>query len=111
MARFEMHSHSDMSNIRLIDCINTVDSLINYAVEIGLEGICLTDHEALGNWVKLDQIRQKIQEKNPDFKIGYGNEIYLVDERGSGQRYWHFILIAKMQLVQRCCGNYHQILG
>lgn len=77
------------------DCINTVDKLVNYAVEIGLEGICLTDHEALGNWVKLDQIRQKIQEKNPDFKIGYGNEIYLVNERGSGQRYWHFILIAK----------------
>ena len=61
MARFEMHSHSDMSNIRLIDCINTVDSLVDYAVEIGLEGICLTDHEALGNWVKLDQKRQKIQ--------------------------------------------------
>ena len=95
MARFEMHSHSDMSNIRLIDCINTVDSLVNYAVEIGLEGICLTDHEALGNWVKLDQIRQKVQEKHVDFKIGYGNEIYLVDERESGQRYWHFILIAK----------------
>ena len=95
MARFEMHSHTDMSNIRLIDCINTVDSLVNYAVEIGLEGICLTDHEALGNWVKLDQIRQKIQEKHVDFKIGYGNEIYLVDERESNQRYWHFILIAK----------------
>lgn len=95
MARFEMHSHSDMSNIRLIDCINTVDSLVNYAVEIGLEGICLTDHEALGNWVKLDQKRQKIQKKNPNFKIGYGNEIYLVDERESNQRYWHFILIAK----------------
>ncbi len=95
MARFEMHSHSDMSNIRLIDCINTVDSLIDYAIEIGLEGICLTDHEALGNWIKLDQKRQKIQEKNPNFKIGYGNEIYLVDERKSNQRYWHFILIAK----------------
>ena len=95
MARFEMHSHSDMSNIRLIDCINTVDSLVDYAIEIGLEGICLTDHEALGNWIKLDQKRQKIQEKNPDFKIGYGNEIYLVDERETNQRYWHFILIAK----------------
>ena len=95
MARFEMHSHSDMSNIRLIDSINTIDSLVDYAIEIGLEGICLTDHEALGNWVKLDQKRQKIQEKNPDFKIGYGNEIYLVDERETNQRYWHFILIAK----------------
>ena len=49
----------------------------------------------MGNWIKLDQKRQKIQEKNPDFKIGYGNEIYLVDERETNQRYWHFILIAK----------------
>ena len=91
----ELHSHSDMSNIRLINCINTVDSLVNYAVEIGLEGICCTDHEALGNWIKLDQIRQKIQEKNPNFKIGYGNEIYLTDDRSAGQKYFHFILIAK----------------
>jgi len=101
MARFEMHSHSDMSNIRLIDCINTVDSLVDYAIEIGLEGICLTDHEALGNWVKLDQKRQQVQKDHPDFKIGYGNEIYLVDERGAdnihnnGGKYFHFILIAK----------------
>ena len=95
MARFEMHSHTDMSNIRLIDSINTVDSLVDYAIEIGLEGICLTDHEALGNWVKLDQKRQKVQQDHPDFKIGYGNEIYLVDERVPNQKYFHFILIAK----------------
>ena len=95
MARFEMHSHSDMSNIRLIDCINTVDSLVDYAIEIGLGGICLTDHEALGNWIKLDQKRQQVQKEHPDFRIGYGNEIYLVDERESGQKYFHFILIAK----------------
>ena len=71
MARMELHSHSDMSNIRLIDCINTVDSLVDYAVEIGLEGICLTDHEALGNWVKLDQKRQKIQEEMTEQSLEY----------------------------------------
>ena len=98
MARFEMHSHSDMSNIRLIDCINTVDSLVDYAVEIGLEGICLTDHEALGNWIKLDKKRQEVQKDHPDFKIGYGNEIYLTDDRESGQKYYHFILIAKDEI-------------
>ena len=93
-----MHSHTDMSNIRLIDSINTVDSLVDYAIEIGLEGICLTDHEALGNWIKLDKKRQEVQKKYPDFKIGYGNEIYLVDERISGQKYFHFILIAKDEI-------------
>lgn len=77
------------------DCINTVDKLVDYAIEIGLEGICLTDHEALGNWVKLDQKRQQVQKNHPDFKIGYGNEIYLTDDRSTGQKYWHFILIAK----------------
>lgn len=94
-SRFELHCHSDFSNIRLIDSINQVDKLVDYAIEIGLEGLCLTDHEALGGWVKLDQKRQQIQKEHPDFKIGYGNEIYLIDERKPGQRYFHFILIAK----------------
>ena len=52
----------------------------------------------MGNWIKLDKKRQQVQEKNPDFKIGYGNEIYLTDDRESGQRYWHFILIAKDEI-------------
>ena len=95
MARFEMHSHSEYSNVRLLDSINKVEDLVDYALEIGLEGICLTDHELLGGWVRLDKKRQEIQKEHPNFKIGYGNEIYLVDERISGQRYWHFILIAK----------------
>ena len=93
-----MHSHTDMSNIRLIDSINTVDSLVDYAIEIGLEGICLTDHEALGNWIKLDKKRQEVQKEHPDFRVGYGNEIYLVDERGASQKYYHFILIAKDEI-------------
>ena len=83
------------SNIRLLDCINQPKDLINRALEIGLAGICCTDHEALGAHVTFDKLRSYAKEKDPDFKIGLGNEIYLVNERVSNQKYWHFILIAK----------------
>ena len=96
--RFELHCHSDYSNIRLIDSINQIDKIVDYAIEIGLAGICLTDHEALGGWIKLDKKRQQVQETYPDFKIGYGNEIYLTDDRSTSQKYWHFILIAKDEI-------------
>lgn len=45
--------------------------------------------------MEVNQYAKKIHEKYPDFKIALGNEIYLVDERKSGQKYYHFILIAK----------------
>lgn len=95
MARFECHSHSHYSNLRLLDCINKPKDLIYYAAEIGLAGLCLTDHESLGAHVELDKLQKEIKEKYPNFKIGKGNEIYLTDTRDSGQKYWHFILIAK----------------
>ena len=34
-------------------------------------------------------------ETTKDFKIAIGNEIYLIEERGNNQKYYHFILIAK----------------
>ena len=60
-------------------------------VEIGLSGLAITDHESLAGSIQIC----KLQEKYPDFKIAIGNEIYLVEDRGSGQKYYHFILIAK----------------
>ena len=95
LSRFECHAHTMYSNIRLLDCINQPKDLVDRALEIGLSGICCTDHEALGAHVTFDKLREYAKEKNPNFKIGLGNEIYLVDERVSNQKYWHFILIAK----------------
>ena len=83
------------SNIRLLDCINRPIDLINKAIELGLSGIAITDHECLSAHMEVNQYAQKIKETNPDFKIALGNEIYLVDERESGIKYNHFILIAK----------------
>ena len=45
--RFEVHSHSMYSNLRLLDSINRPKDLINRAVELGLAGIAITDHEAI----------------------------------------------------------------
>lgn len=78
-----------------MDCINTPKKLVDYAQEIGLRGICITDHEALGGHVELDKIQQELIEQGSDFKIGFGNEIYLTEDRESGQKYFHFILVAK----------------
>ena len=95
MLRFECHSHTHYSNIRLVDSINRPDQLIKKAQEIGLAGIAITDHEALCSSIEINILAKKIKETNPDFKIGLGNEIYLIDERKNGIKYYHFILIAK----------------
>lgn len=44
---------------------------------------------------------QKIAEKYPNFKVALGNEIYLCPSREMGQKYYHFILIAKNKIGHR----------
>ena len=92
---FGCHNHTDYSNIRLLDSTNKPKALIDKAIELGMSGIAITDHECLSAHMEVNQYAQQIKEKHPDFKIALGNEIYLVDERISGQKYYHFILIAK----------------
>ena len=93
--RFEPHSHTMYSNIRLIDSINKPKDLIDRAIENGLSGIAITDHEALCCHIEVNSYAQELVEKYPDFKVALGNEIYLTDDREPGQKYYHFILIAK----------------
>lgn len=97
-----LHNHTDMSNIRLLDCINKIEDLVNYANELGHNVIAITDHEFTGGWVRFQDAVQKVKEKNSNFKGILGNEIYLVrnglnkDNFKNGiDRYYHFILLAK----------------
>jgi DNA polymerase-3 subunit alpha len=83
------------SNIRLLDCINRPKDLIDKAIELGLSGIAITDHECLSGHMEVNQYAKKIKETHPDFRIVLGNEIYLVDKRENGIKYYHFILTAK----------------
>lgn len=93
--RFETHSHSHYSNLRLLDCINKPKDLVDRAIELGLSGIAITDHESLSAHPELNIYQQKIIKEHPDFKIALGNEIYLCVNREKNQEYYHFILIAK----------------
>ena len=91
MQRFSPHNHTEMSNFRLLDCINKLPDLIKRGKEIGLAGLAVTDHETIAQSIRIC----KLQKENPDFKIAIGNEIYLTDTRDKGIKYYHFILIAK----------------
>ena len=101
VARFEVHSHTMYSNLRLLDCINRPTSLIDRAIKIGLSGIAITEHECLSSHPEANFYAQKILEKHPDFKVALGNEIYLTPNREMGQKYYHFILIAKNKTGHR----------
>lgn len=104
MKRFETHSHSHYSSIRLIDSINKPRDMILTAYKLGYAGITLTDHEALCGHIEWLELEKELKEKgeiSKDFKCGLGNEIYLIDERGPKQKYYHFILIAKNTLGHR----------
>ena len=89
------------SNIRLLDCINRPDKLIDKAIEMNLSGIAITDHECLSAHMEVNQYTKKIRETNPNFTVALGNEIYLTETRDSGQKYYHFILIAKDAIGHR----------
>lgn len=99
--RFEPHAHTMYSNLRLLDSINKPKDLIDRAIEIGLSGIAITDHEALCAHVQVNSYAQEILKEYPDFKVALGNEIYLTPNREMGQKYYHFILIAKNKIGYR----------
>ena len=97
-----LHNHTQYSNARLRDCIIKENELLEYAVELGHEVVAITDHESVMNAVKVEKAYKKIKEKHPDFKVIFGNEIYLCrnglnnDNFVAGQdKYYHFILLAK----------------
>ena len=92
---FGIHNHTMYSNLRLLDCINRPEDLINKARELGLSGIALTDHECISAHVIANKIAKKFHDEGIDFVIGLGNEVYLVDTREPGQKYYHFLWIAK----------------
>lgn len=102
---FLPHSHTMFSNFRLRDAINKPEELLDYALELGLKGIAITDHEILSGHFKAFQYLEKNKEKFKDFQLSFGNEIYLVDknvveekrEKNEKIPFYHFILIAKNQ--------------
>lgn len=103
-----LHNHTESSNFRLRDSINTYQELIDYAVELGHEVIAITEHETVSNAVKVEKYYNKIKKDHPNFKVILGNEIYLVRDDMTPENfekdkdaYWHFILLAKDAIGHR----------
>lgn len=97
-SHFSSHNHSQASNFRLLDAINKPDHLFDRAIEIGLTGFAITDHETLSAHVKIMLHRNKLKEQGKlpeDFTVAFGNEAYLVEELVPNQKYFHWLLIAK----------------
>ena len=125
---FSVHNHSEFSNLKLLDSINKVSTLYSRAIELGLKGFALTDHEVLSGHVQMVQQRKKlIKEKKitEDFKIALGDEIYLINDiadyrenyTSATHSYYHFLLLAKDEIGYRAlkeisslawCNSYSQ---
>ena len=105
MNYINIHTHTEYSNLRLRDCIIKPEHLIKTAADIGYKGVVITDHESLSSHVKAHHTYNKLKEAGEipqDFKLMYGNEIYLIGddkkediEQNKYVKYTHFLLIAK----------------
>ena len=104
MSYTALHVHTEYSNLRLLDCINKVEDVIQHAYNMGLNGCAITDHETLSAHIKALKYYNQ-QKKNDEgwknFKLILGNEIYLcrneLDSNNyqKGEKFPHFILLAK----------------
>ena len=98
-----LHNHTEYSNLRLRDSINKADEMIDYAISLGHEVIAITEHETISNAIKVENYYNKIKKDHPNFKVIFGNEIYLCRDglngqnfdKNQGDKYFHFILLAK----------------
>lgn len=93
--RASFHNHSFYSNIRLLDALPSPESIIDRAIELDLGMIGISDHESLSSHIRVNKYAQQLKDQYPNFKIALGNEIYLTDTRNNGQKYYHFLLLAR----------------
>ena len=104
MSYFSLHTHNHRgSNVIFLDSTARPEEIVAYAREIGLRGVCCSDHASISAWIDYLQERDKIKAEGADFKIMLGVEAYLIDESKykNTRNYYHFILIAKDQVGQR----------
>lgn len=101
-----LHAHTDMSNIRLLDSTNSIDDLLNTAVKMNYHGIAITDHESVSNHINAIQKVREMKEngKMPEsFRLVLGNEIYLCDSledvrdnyKSGVTKFPHFLILSK----------------
>lgn len=77
--RIEWHMHTNMSEM---DGICDVKSIIQYAADIGHEGIVITDHADVQSFKKAYDQCLAVRKSNPDrpFKVGFGCEMNMAND-------------------------------
>ena len=103
MSYFNLHTHTEYSNLRLLDSTNKLQKVIDKAIELGLNGVAITDHECVSGYIKAIQRQKQLKKDGSEFKIILGDEIYLVDSleevkenyQSGITKFYHFILLAK----------------
>lgn len=99
----QLHCHTHGSNLRMLDCIVKTKDLIDYAVELGMKAVAITDHASISEHINAIQYSKALKGKDVDIKVLLGDEIYLVDDVVDVKenyvpkqtQFYHFILIAK----------------
>ena len=99
----QLHCHTHGSNLRMLDCIVKTKDLIDYAVELGMKSVAITDHASISEHINAIQYSKELKGKGVDIKVLLGDEIYLVDDVVDVKenyvprqtQFYHFILIAK----------------
>ena len=75
--RVELHCHTKMSDM---DAVSEPGDLIKRAIKWGHKAIAITDHGVVQGFTDAFHAYQRLEKDNPDFKVIYGMEGYLVDD-------------------------------
>lgn len=78
--RIEWHMHTNMSEM---DAVCDVKSIVQYAADIGHEGIVITDHADVQSFKKAYDQCLSVRKANPDrpFKVGFGCEMNMANDQ------------------------------
>ena len=101
-----LHNHSEHSNYRLRDSINTIEGMFKYTHQLGHKGIAITEHETVGSSIEAIKTLENLKKENPeewkDYKLILGNEIYLCSRKAIEEEkkydFNHFNLLAKDEI-------------
>ena len=103
MSYFNIHAHTYYSNSLLgfADVLCSPQELIGKSYDLGLSGVAITEHEGISSHIQAIKYYNNMEKDRP-FKLGLGNEIYLMErewdeanrENPNTHPYYHFILLA-----------------
>ena len=99
MEMFSLHTHTSYSNLKLRDSINLPETLLDYALELGLPGLAITDHSTISGHVRATRYINDNPEKFKDFKLGLGDEFYLLDRSTVEGLICHLRLLKQLVLL------------